>query len=577
MAAQLEKPPIPAQFPGSVPRAPKCCVVCLTKIWEDPGWEVVVKLFLSLFIVGAVAGCSSSGSAGDTCDVASTNACDEGLVCAAASDGEARCQVPVGGMCDPEADMAWCEGDAVCVSMTDDMGNTTGTCYLPEGAACDPAEDGCDPALRCVQLVDMSYACERPLEIRGLVRDATDSSPIEGAQVIALDDLPVAVTDVAVSDAMGNYVLELPTLRNMDGSPVDAAYTLRSSADGYQTFPGGIRTALPINTSETVEMDDAWVIQGTLTEIVLIPLEDLTTPRATISGHVVAEGREAGVLVVAEGDGGAFSSISDLGGAYTIFNVTDGAYEVRGYAADLQLTPADVTVAGAPLEGVDLVDSMAETNTLTGTIQIVNASADLRTSVVLVVESTFDEVLGRGSLPPGLRAPRDGPPDVQSGWTIEGIPDGRYVVLAGFENDGLVRDPDQLIAGTAIVTVELPGPDGPMVTLTDSFKVTEALDVVGPGRDLPEAVTAPPTLEWADDSSEEYYQVQVFNAYGDVVWEMMVPGVSGMDTVTVDYAGPMTPGMYYQFRATSFRMPGGGTATAISATEDLRGVFFVDG
>jgi hypothetical protein len=37
----------------------------------------------------------------------------------------------------------------------------------------------------------------------------------------------------------------------------------------------------------------------------------------------------------------------------------------------------------------------------------------------------------------------------------------------------------------------------------------------------------------------------------------------------------MVPGMYYQFRATSWRMPGG-TAGPISNTEDLRGVFYVD-
>ena len=177
---------------------------------------------------------------------------------------------------------------------------------------------------------------------------------------------------------------------------------------------------------------------------------------------------------------------------------------------------------------------------------------------------------------PGLRAPRTGPVSISGEWTIGGVPDGSYVVLAAFENDLLVRDPDQLIAGTTFVTLDLPQAS-PDVTLADAFKVTEALAVVSPGAERPEAVTSAPTLEWADDSSEDHYEVVVYDAYGNLAWEdLMVPGVSGSATVTVDYGGPLEPGMYYQFRATSIRTTGGGMSmTPISATEDLLGVFFV--
>ena len=33
--------------------------------------------------------------------------------------------------------------------------------------------------------------------------------------------------------------------------------------------------------------------------------------------------------------------------------------------------------------------------------------------------------------------------------------------------------------------------------------------------------------------------------------------------------------MFYQFRVTSFREPGGGGRSAISTTEDLKGVFYL--
>jgi hypothetical protein len=137
------------------------------------------------------------------------------------------------------------------------------------------------------------------------------------------------------------------------------------------------------------------------------------------------------------------------------------------------------------------------------------------------------------------------------------------------------------------VHIEVSG--GEPHTVDESFKVTEHIDVIGPGRDLPEAVTEAPTLEWDVDSSTAFYTVRVYNAYGDLVWEIYdLSGVGdldalqaanipppGTDTVQVLYEGPLEPGMYYQFRANSWRAPGGNNPSPISGTEDLRGVFFV--
>lgn len=82
-------------------------------------------------------------------------------------------------------------------------------------------------------------------------------------------------------------------------------------------------------------------------------------------------------------------------------------------------------------------------------------------------------------------------------------------------------------------------------------------------------------LRWADDSSEDYYEVQVFDALGERVWEARVPGQSGGDEVTLAYGGPMQVGMYYQFRVTSWRSPASKEPAPVSASEDLRGVFYV--
>jgi hypothetical protein len=278
----------------------------------------------------------------------------------------------------------------------------------------------------------------------------------------------------------------------------------------------------------------------------------------------VAGGGSAGVLVVAEGAEVA-TAVSDLDGEFTIFNVADGAYSLKGYAQGVELAPQDLDVDGDDVEGVQIRLADDETATLSGTVQIVNAPGGAVTSIVLVVDATFDDLFLRGESPRGLRTALD----VSGAWSIEGVPDGEYVVLAAFENDGLVRDPDEGIAGTDLVRVTVSG--GEAVTVDQSFKITEALAVVSPGAETADPITGTPTFVFADDSSEDGYELEVWNAFGDLVWETSFAGQSGSDDVSVEYGGPaLEAGMYYQFRARSIR-----ASSPIAATEDLKGVFYV--
>ncbi|HWO14652.1 MAG TPA: fibronectin type III domain-containing protein, partial [Polyangiaceae bacterium] len=155
---------------------------------------------------------------------------------------------------------------------------------------------------------------------------------------------------------------------------------------------------------------------------------------------------------------------------------------------------------------------------------------------------------------------------------IAQVPRGEYVVLAAFENDLLVRDPDTSIGGTQLQHVAVDS--GASMAMDQSFKITEHLAIVGPGSETPERVAGPVTFSWADDSSEDRYELELYTALGDLVWEQRaVPSVSGSDTVELSYAGPaLTPGMVYQFRVTSMK-DGRDGATALSKSEDLRGVF----
>jgi hypothetical protein len=398
--------------------------------------------------------------------------------------------------------------------------------------------------------------------MRGTVVDATTASSttpkvIAGAYVVARDDNGAAITNIAVTDDKGVYSLVVPAPRDANGGILPIKYTLRADAPAYETFPSGLRVALPIDV--TTATGSPPIIENPTTRIGLYPLQN-AVGLGSISGAVRVD-HAGGTLVVAESTGAHASAIADKSGKYMIFNLPAASYEVRGYAAGLNLNPAMASVTqSTETKGVDLVAGSGSLGAVNGTVSIVNAPGGSTTSVVLAVESTFNDVLGRGEVPRGLRVA-----NVSGAFSIPDVPSGRYVVLAAFENDLLVRDPDTSIGNTATLHVTVAG--APLDA--GNFKITEALAVVGPGAVQVEQAASPVTFVWQDDSSEDAYTLEVFDNFGAQTWTSQVPSVSGSGNVSMVYGGPaLVPGNYYQFRATSLH---GGVP--ISRTEDLLGVF----
>lgn len=446
-------------------------------------------------------------------------------------------------------------------------GLTVGAGCGSTGGPCDPAANtGCDDNQVCELVQGGDPACFQPVLIKGRTFDLSTSAPVPGARVVALDDGNAAISHVAISGADGAYTLRLPSQRKPDGAVIAAQVTLRADASLYQSFPAGVRPALPINTGSGTAGADGIVIENPATAIGLLKLP--AGNRGTVIGKVVTTKNPGGVLIT----GGGSNAVSDLDGSFTLFNVTAGAVTVRGYAEGLQLAPAMTTVqGGGSVDGVVLADTMGPLGSVSGKISLANAPGISATSVLLVVKETFNAALERGEVPRGLRVR-----NISNAFTINNVPDGDYRVLASFENDGAVRDPDTAIGGTALVDVSVPTAGSRTVSLPSDFKVTAALPTNTPGKDAPEAVTTlTPTFKWGDDSSEDGYELHVFDAFGTEVYSnLTVPRVTGNPEVSVTYAGPaLIPGLYYQFRALSWRSKGAGR-TYISRTEDLRGVFF---
>jgi hypothetical protein len=442
-------------------------------------------------------------------------------------------------------------------------------CGGDDEGPCDPvAQSGCDDGQVC-EAVDGADepACFDPVLVRGRVFDLADDQGIAGARVVALDVNGAPASSVAVTGSDGSYDLSIPSTRATDGTPAALDLTLRADAVDYQTFPSGLRQALPIDTGAAVVGEGGWIVESALTDIGLIALAE--TAGGRIVGDVEVPPGGGGVLVVAENAGGGFAAIADRDGDYAILNVPPGDYNVAGYARGVNYEPAQATVGGGEVTA-DLALSDAATATLSGNIQIV-AGGSGPTSIILVVASTFDPVLARGATPPGLRVPDPGTaPDVTGAFTIDGVPAGTYKIHAAFENDTLVRDPDTCIAGTDIVEQQVGAGDD--IAIEESFKVTDALQLQSPGAAGPEEVTSDPTIAWQAYPSADGYDILVFDAFGTVVWEQTEPDT----TTSVTYGGdPLQPGMYYQVRITTWRQVGGVDICEITQTEYLKGVFFV--
>ena len=436
---------------------------------------------------------------------------------------------------------------------------------------CDPVQQtGCGDDQVCETVVSEEPKCFDPIAIHGRVFDLSNNEGITGARVVAVDVNGAAVSNVVESGANGEYSLPIPTERNPDGTPakLEGNVTLRSDATAYESFPGTIRQPLPIDIASAMTVDDKLVIKNALTDIAMSKLAD-GGAIGRIEGKIALPENISGAVVVAEANGIGFPTIAARNGDYAILNLPNGDYTVRAYLADHNYSVGTATVNSNTVE-LNLERSSEAASPINGQISIVNGNGNSMTSIVLFVESTYDQVTGRGVTVPGLRAPRTGVPNISGAFTMEGVPAGNYVIVAAFENDGLVRDPDPCIAGTDDVHITV-APGTPLA-VPDAFKITGALDVIDPGAAGAQSISGNPTFSWVDDSGEDGYLVELFDAYGQIVWMKSMAGVSG-SVPTMAYDGPaLTQGMFYQFRTTSTRS--GGTCK-ISRTEDLKGVFFL--
>jgi hypothetical protein len=486
-------------------------------------------------------------------------------------------------------------------------------CGGKSGKTC--VETGCGAGLVCEPVVGGAPACFDPISVSGRVYDLaigdTSTNGLGDARVVGQDVNGAPVSSVAISGADGRYDFTVAAPRNADGSPASGSVTLRVDRAGYSPFPSGLRTALPIALTGATHGTGRWTVDGSLTDV---GLEAIASPPAGEITGTVQLPSAGGVLVVAECGGVGYTAVPGSDGTYAIFNLPDGACDVVAYAKGVNYTPVHVTVAGAGTNPVtaDLARSAVPTATVSGNVQFVSSTFWDFTSVLLVVDSTYDASRVRGIAPPGLEAS-----GITKGgtWTITGIPDGHYRVLAAFRTDYVVRDPSD-IGGTAVLEFQVANGvpllmDGATAAASlQGFKITGAVRLTAPIADAagvcstsgaPQALpadpgalpvggctttSAAPSFAWLSYASTDVYEVTVVDELGATVWQAQVEkGASAVTygaaaspvSKTLVAAQALATGATYQVRvkAQTTNPQSGAITSTLSTSEDLLGVFTV--
>jgi hypothetical protein len=480
---------------------------------------------------------------------------------------------------------------------------------------------GCSSGQLCEPVVGGTPVCADPIYVSGRVFDLAiadaATNGLVDARVVGQDVDGAPVSAVVISGADGGYEFSVKASRNPDGSPASGSVTLRVDRAGFEPFPSGLRTALPIALTGASHASGRWTVDTSLTDVGLDAIAG--APDGEIVG-TVALPSAGGTLVIAECGGVAYSAIPGSDGTYAIFNVPDSACDVTAYAKGVNYTPVTVTVDAAGTNPVtaDLARSAVPTATVSGTVQFVSSTFWDYTSVLLVLDSTYDPARVRGLAPPGLKA-RNVTKGGGGGWSISGIPDGHYRVLAAFETDYVVRDPSD-IGGAAVLEFEVVNgvpllmDGGTSAATLEGFKITGAVRLTAPIADATGACStssAPytlpanpgslplggctttsttPSFAWSSYSSTDVYEVTVVDELGVTVWQAQVAKGATGGAVGVTYGATTSPvsktvvpatalasGATYQVRvkAQTTDPQTGDVTSTLSTSEDLLGVFTV--
>ncbi len=448
------------------------------------------------------------------------------------------------------------------------------TVTLAALAGCDVDELPCVPrtnarcpeALQCETVMGSATPeCVPPVVVRGTIRDSGGVGNVEGARVVAYDEAGVPVSGTAISTTGGIFQLRVRAPRAADRRPLARRVRLRAWAAGYGAYPDAWRPwpsfdVVAAQQVETAGVGPELVFEGPETSLAMLAFAGGPGISTLCGTAPIGEGQPA-PTVVAEftpvlGKPGGVAAHTDENGAFLLHGLPPGELRMRSYAGAGSAAETRIDLNTGEDACRDLIPGPGTTATVSGELEIAGGAGGTP-SVALVVASTYDARTGIGQQPAGLVTTAPGSSSIRP-FTIEGVPPGRYLVLASQENDGLVQldaPPSVEVAAGA-------------VSLPQRLRLVPAITVVRPGASGVESITGPPTLTWQDVALEARYRVSVRSYLGVEIFARDEPGRdSGTIMMLMDQ--PTAPGMLYRLRVEALDDAG----RVLTRTEEGRGIF----
>ena len=331
--------------------------------------------------------------------------------------------------------------------------------------------------------------------VSGIVTDFDTSSAIADVTVILFDAATNAPVMTTVTDASGNYSFEIE----------GGSYFIKFSGQGYLPNPPVGINPIPFT-----------IVNGEITDKPAQMIASGSSTDGFISGQITdGSAGVAGVLVVAELNGVAYSAITDQDGNYSIFNVPAGTYAVTAFIAGYSSTVADAIVtASTETTAVDVTLTTGAAGSFNGTISIISqtgiVTAPTTMDISLVHPVTRETI-------PGLS--QSVTYSSSMSFSFADLADGTYIVRASYANDYIVVDPNEIATkGEYIVTVS----GGAAADI--AIKATSAVSLSSPTNTMDttipiEVTSAIPTFTWLQYPSTSDYVIEVIDATtGTVIW-----------------------------------------------------------
>jgi len=399
-------------------------------------------------------------------------------------------------------------------------------------------------------------------ELRGIVEDATTTVPLENTSVVIFNaDNNSPIGQTLKTDQDGVYSVQLPA----------GNYFLKFSRQGYYPVPPATLEAVPFS-----------VINGQVTEndAEMFPYSNINT--GWIEGTVTTNGNPVqGALVVASDNlnQSAFSTSSDKGGNFSIFNVPAGTFDVKAFLSSFNSNSIQVSVnMNTATKGINIEMAKTANASLTGNIRnlaIENKDVDI----------TFVHPITKETIP-GLTTTSSG-----LAYSMNSIPNGTFIARATYKNDLRVMDPDRIAKfGEPLVNVS----NGTCSPSTLTFDITGPVSLSTPtnllNSTIPVETVTRPLFQWTPYPSTTDYVIEVMDAStGQVVWggfdksgslpvkNISIPGVQSSINYNMDGKAAITdliPGKTYRWRVYASKNDVNSSTgwTLISSSEDQMGL-----